>query len=74
MNPIDQWFPNSLGPPPPWFHNHPQCPLPYPIKIILQNSGLHNPLRKIIKIKEYTTFSYYFTVSKFVMGWMGLMK
>jgi hypothetical protein len=32
-------------------NTHPQCPLPYPVKSILQNSGLHNPLRNIIKIK-----------------------
>jgi hypothetical protein len=29
---------------------HPQCPLPYLIKSILQNSGLHIPVRKIIII------------------------
>jgi hypothetical protein len=33
----------------------PQCPLLYPIKSILHNSGLHNPLRKIITIKLDTT-------------------
>jgi hypothetical protein len=50
--------------------NSSTVPLPYPIKIILQNSGLHNPLRKIITIK----FGNYFTVSKLMMRLMGLMK
>jgi hypothetical protein len=47
---VEQWFPNFFGPPPPWFHK-PIPSAPYPIKSILQNSGLHDTLRKIITIK-----------------------
>jgi hypothetical protein len=52
----------------------PWCPPPYPSKSILQKSCLHNPLRKTIIMKYNTTVSNCFTVSKFLMRWMGLMK
>jgi hypothetical protein len=48
--------------------------LALPYKNVLQNSGLHNPLRKLITIKYCTQFSNYFIVSKFLTRWMGLMK
>jgi hypothetical protein len=32
------------------------------------------PLRKITTAKESTTFNNYFSVSKFLMRWMGLIK
>jgi hypothetical protein len=46
--------------------------LPCPINSILQNSGLHRPL--MITIKQDTAFSNCFTVSTFLMRWMGVMK
>jgi hypothetical protein len=49
---IKQWFQKFLVP-----YTHSQCPLPYPMKSILQNSGLQNPLRKIITIKQDIAFS-----------------
>jgi hypothetical protein len=54
--------------------NSPPCPLSYPIKSILQDSGLYNTLRKKIEIKQGSTFSKYFIVSKFFIRWMGLME
>jgi hypothetical protein len=49
-------------------------PVPYPIRSIVQNRGLQNPLRNIITLKYDTTLSNYFTVSELLMRWMGLMK
>jgi hypothetical protein len=48
INRVTQWFPNFFGPPPPCLHKLIPRALPYPVKSILQNSDLLNPLRKTI--------------------------
>jgi hypothetical protein len=52
----------------------PSSPLPYHIKSILQNICLHSLLREMITIKQYTTLSSCFIISKLLMRRMGLIK
>jgi hypothetical protein len=56
--PCRQWFPSFfcvITPLIPWTYLH--CPLPYPVKSILCNSSLHNPLRKIWQDTKFLTTS-----------------